>query len=338
MSGGGHGGGRKRKHEDHLNHEAWAIPYGDLITLLLAFFVVMYAISSLNEGKYRVMADSLSAAFKGEPTRESPVALPSVIGNPSANVVTMTRPAGGGTSGGARTQIQESPPDLKRIADNVARALAEHVMKEEVVIRLHDDWLEVEIQTDVLFPSGSANLTPVADDIVRRLGGSLSGIPNPIFVEGHTDNVPINRVIFPSNWELSTARAAAVIRILGAGGVSPMQMTAVGFGEFRPIRDNATSEGRAANRRVMLAILRPERAGQNLYSGIASSPPTSGGASTRVGAPEQEVVTGFRPFATGEAPPLPSRPPIGPTVPGAGTATQAAPGSAAAAPPIGPAR
>ena len=147
-----------------------------------------------------------------------------------------------------------------------------------------------------------------------------------------------NRVIFPSNWELSTARAAAVIRILGTGGVSPMQMTAVGFGEFRPIRDNATSEGRAANRRVMLAILRPERAGQNLYSGIVSSPPTSGGASTRVGAPEQEVVTGFRPFATGEAPPLPSRPPIGPTVPGAGTATQAAPGSAAAAPPIGPAR
>ena len=340
MSGAGHGGGgRKHKHEEHLNHEAWAIPYGDLITLLLAFFVVMYAISSLNEGKYRVMADSLSAAFKGEPTRESPVALPSVVGNPSASVVTMSRPAGGGTSGGARTQIQESPPDLKRIADNVARALAENVMKEEVVVRLHDDWLEVEIQTDVLFPSGSANLTPVADGIVKRLGSSLAGIPNPIFVEGHTDNVPINRVIFPSNWELSTARAAAVIRILGSGGVSPLQMTAVGFGEFRPIRENETPEGRAANRRVMLAILRPERAGQSLYSSTPpppQAPPTSGGASSRVVVPEAAAVSGFRPFATGEAPALPTRPPIGPALPAAGSSTPATPTAPSTA--TGPAR
>ena len=125
----------------------------------------------------------------------------------------------------------------------------------------------------MLFPSGSANLTPQANEIVRKLGTTLAGIPNPIFVEGHTDNVPISRVIFPSNWELSAARASAVIRLLASGGVAPTQMTALGFGEYRPTQSNATVEGRAANRRVMLAILAPERAGQNLYSlqGLASS-------------------------------------------------------------------
>jgi len=318
VSGGGHGGGggrRHKKHEEHLNHEAWAIPYGDLVTLLLAFFVVMYAISSLNEGKYRVMSTALSAAFKGEPMRETPIALPNQSGNPSANMVTMVRPAGGGQSGGAKTQVQPESASLARIGDNIARALAEHVMKEEVVIRLHEDWLEVEIQNDVLFPSGSANLTPDANDIVKRLGESLAGIQNPIFVEGHTDNVPISRVIFPSNWELSTARASAVIRLLSAGGVSQTQMTAVGFGEFRPVRENDTPEGRSANRRVMLAILRPERAGQSLYAtapGTApDSPPTTGGGSTRISATADNAVSSFRAFSSGTGSSTGAAPPLG---------------------------
>lgn len=340
MSGGGHGGGggrRHKKHEDHLNHEAWAIPYGDLVTLLLAFFVVMYAISSLNEGKYRVMSTALSAAFKGEPMRETPIALPNQSGNPSANMVTMVRPAGGGQSGGAKTQVQPESASLARIGDNIARALAEHVMKEEVVIRLHEDWLEVEIQNDVLFPSGSANLTPDANDIVRRLGESLAGIQNPIFVEGHTDNVPISRVIFPSNWELSTARASAVIRILSAGGVSQTQMTAVGFGEFRPVRENETPEGRSANRRVMLAILRPERAGQSLYATAPEAPTTTGGGSTRISATADNAVSSFRTFssgqgsATGATPPLGSQTPPS-TGPTAGAAAAPSGGQVPAAP------
>jgi chemotaxis protein MotB len=332
VSGGGHGGGggRRHKHEEHINHEAWAIPYGDLVTLLLAFFVVMYALSSLNEGKYRVMADSLTAAFKGEPMRETPIALPSVSGNPTANMVTMVRPAAGGQSGGAKTQLQPDSASLARIGDNVARALAEHVMKEEVVIRLHEDWLEVEIQNDVLFPSGSANLTPGANDIVKRLGESLAGIQNPIFVEGHTDNVPISRVIFPSNWELSTARASAVIRILGAGGVSPTQMTAVGFGEFRPVRDNESVEGRSANRRVMLAILRPERAGQSLYASQPQAPATSGGGSVRVSAPLENIATGFRTISPDQSAPAAQPLPVGQAPAGVGRPTGPAPAAPAA--------
>ena len=148
----------------------------------------------------------------------------------------------------------------------MAKAMSEMVIKDEVIIRKHEDWVEVEIKNDVLFPSGSATLTPKANGVVLRLGQVLAGISNPIYVEGHTDNVPIQQEIFPSNWELSAARSSAVIRLLAAGGISPRQMTALGFGEYRPTQPNDTPEGRAANRRVLLAILNRDRSGQSLYS------------------------------------------------------------------------
>jgi chemotaxis protein MotB len=162
--------------------------------------------------------------------------------------------------------VKQNPASLADIGDEVARAMAPLVLKDEVIIRKHKNWLEVEIKNDVLFPSGSATLTPTATGIVKQLSKVLNGLPNPIFVEGHTDNVPISSSVFPSNWELSAARASAVIRLLAAGGVSPTQMTALGLGEYRPTQSNETAEGRTANRRVLLAILQPERVGQSLYS------------------------------------------------------------------------
>lgn len=270
--------------------------------MLLAFFVVMYSISSLNEGKFRVMADSLSAAFRGQPARETPIAISTSTGLPSTNVIALPTPPVSGESPIARSQDSPRAPGLSEIGDDIARAMAPLVLKDEIVIRKHEDWLEVEIRNDVLFPSGSATLTPQARDIVRELGQTLAGVPNPIFVEGHTDNVPIAREVFPSNWELSTARASAVIRLLSSGGVSPTQMTALGFGEYRPTQANDTPAGRAANRRVMLAILAPERIGQNLYSqaGISSGGTNAAGA----GAPSN-----FTPVRPDGAPAIPKAPP-----------------------------
>lgn len=235
-------------------------------TLLLAFFVVMYAISSLNEGKYRVMSESISAAFKGEPMRNTPITISSDAGLPTNDPINFQNPPSSGSGSPSRTEREGSQPSLGEIADNVASAMSELVIKDEVVVRKHEDWVEVEIKNDVLFPSGSATLTTQANEIVRRLGRVLNGIDNPIYVEGHTDNVPISQETFPSNWELSAARASAVIRLLASGGVSPRQMTALGFGEYRPTQGNDTPEGRAANRRVLLAILKRDRAGQSLYS------------------------------------------------------------------------
>ena len=260
-------------------------------TLLLAFFVVMYSISSLNEGKYRVMSASLVAAFKGEPMRNTPITVVTEDGLPSDEPINLQNPMASGGTPPSRAPVQANPRSLSEISDDLATAVADLVMKDQVVIRKHEDWIEMEIKNDVLFPSGSATLTRQANEIVRELGGVLAGLDNPIYVEGHTDNVPISQQVFPSNWELSAARASAVIRLLASGGVAPNQMTALGFGEYRPTQSNDTAEGRSSNRRVMLAILSRERAGQSLYSNVRAggnaSPATPATAAPTNSAPSR---------------------------------------------------
>src|SRR5690606_14663780 len=115
--------------------------------------------------------------------------------------------------------------------------------------------MEVEIQSDILFASGVAEPSPVATATVRKLGAVLRGEPNAVRVEGYTDNVPISTAAFPSNWELSAARAASVVHVLADEGVDPTRLAVVGYGEFQPLADNDSVEGRNANRRVLLVIL-----------------------------------------------------------------------------------
>ncbi len=269
------GGGRKGRKEEHANHEAWAIPYGDLITLLLAFFVVMYSVSSLNSGKYRVMSEALMAAFRGEPQRDMPITLSIREGMPTSDLVTMPeteKAMGPRPIRKTDAQGMDTGMSLSGIAGNVAKALERQVMTDQVTIRQHADWVEVEIRNDLLFPSGSAAMAGEAGDIVRKLGASLANLKNPIFVQGHTDNVPISTAQYPSNWELSAARAGAVVRLLGEGGANTALMTVIGYGEQRPLQSNETSEGRATNRRVVLAILEPE----GTQSGVSFGPPSTG--------------------------------------------------------------
>jgi len=279
------GGGRKGKKEEHANHEAWAIPYGDLITLLLAFFVVMYSVSSVNTGKYRVMSEALMAAFRGEPQRDMPITLSIREGTPTSDLVTMPeteKAVGPRPIRKTDAQGMDTGMSLSGIAGNIAKALERQVMTDQVVIRQHADWVEVEIRNDLLFPSGSAAMSGEANDIVRKLGASLANLKNPIFVQGHTDNVPIRSAQFPSNWELSGARAGAVVRLLGEGGADTSLMTVIGYGEQRPLQSNDTAEGRAINRRVMLAVMEPA-ADDN---GGSFVPPSSGSAAGGVTPPQ----------------------------------------------------
>lgn len=265
---------RRGRHEEHVNHEAWAIPYGDLITLLLAFFVVMYAISTLNEGKYRVMSDSLNAAFDGVPRSIAPIQIgqpteASSIGPPkpfdndpgSPSVVNLSERI---RADAVITPIElmelerrqaEADVQLDAIQRQVERALGPMIMSDQVTVTREGLWLEVNIRSDVLFASGSAALSTPARDAIDQLAGVLRELPNELRVEGHTDDQPIASALFPSNWELAGARAASVIRLLEGRGVDPRRMAAIGFGDKRPIADNATPAGRAANRRVMLVIL-----------------------------------------------------------------------------------
>jgi chemotaxis protein MotB len=281
---------RRRYREEHTNHEAWAIPYADLLTLLLAFFVVMYAISSVNAGKYRVLSDSLFAAFRGTPRTMEPVQvgekqsgsgsdLESVViqsalqGQPRSSLAPV--PVRGGNQANGTSPIANRVPTkapagqtagaanaaaaaLARVADEVARAMDDLVKQDLVVVRRAEFWIEVEIKTDILFPSGSAHLAPYAVDVIERLAGALAPFPNPIRVEGHTDNKPISTVAFYSNWELSAARAGSVVRVLQGRGVSPNRLAVIGYGEQRPIRPNDTEQGRNANRRVVVVILSTE--------------------------------------------------------------------------------
>ncbi len=265
---------RRGRREEHVNHEAWAIPYGDLVTLLLAFFVVMYAISTLNEGKHRVISESLSDAFDGglrgsarmqigDPGDATGAALPMPFERDpgSRNLIALTDRARAEAviSPVERMQLDdeaaEADVQLDAIQRQVERALGRLIMSDQVTVTRDSLWLEVNIRSDVLFASGSAALSTPAREAIDSLATALRELPNELRIEGHTDNDPIASALFPSNWELSGARAASVIRLLEDRGVDPRRMAAVGFGEKRPIADNANVAGRAANRRVVLVIL-----------------------------------------------------------------------------------
>ena len=259
---------RRRQTEERLNHEAWAIPYADLMTLLLAFFVVMYAISSLNTGKYRVLADALSVAFNGEGPDADAGVLPgsTVTGSPPLGTLEL----GSGRLPIRIPKIARDRPSLEelnagRIAMRIARATAPLVMSDQVTIRQHPRWVEVEIRNDVLFASGSATLNPDAERVLSQLAETLTGFGNSIRVEGHTDDVPIQGGLYRDNWDLSAARAGAVVRVLVAKGLDPSRFAVLGFGEHRPLQPNDSEAGRSANRRVLLAILGQDEVAEGPY-------------------------------------------------------------------------
>ena len=268
---------RKKKHEDHVNHEAWAIPYGDLITLLLAFFVVMYAISSVNEGKYRQLSESMVAAFRGTPRTTQPIQIgdnrPVGDADQGANPMSELGLSDPRTLQLPREVVQEALSqqpdpddtrtgtdaaagnDLQQMEEEVRTALGDLIEMDQIRVRQSTFWLEVEVQTDILFPTGIARISDDAVPVLQRLAEVLAPFPNPVQVEGHTDDVPISTARFPSNWELSAARAATVVRLFAENGIDPDRLAVMGMGEQQPAADNDTAEGRNRNRRVLVVVL-----------------------------------------------------------------------------------
>ncbi len=231
---------------DPDNHERWLVSYADFITLLFAFFVVMYAISNLNAGKYRVLAESLEKAFKDK--KMAPVARtpdPIQIGEPPRSPAPIQVDTG---LAGERVR-------LARISDQLEEVLAPYIEQDLIALERNPYWVAVEMKSGMLFPSGSAELNAAADPVIAKLAEVVRQMPaNPVYVEGHTDNVPIHNRRFPSNWELSAARAASVVRRLIHYGVAPHRLAAVGYGAQHPVADNRTAEGRYRNRRVVMVL------------------------------------------------------------------------------------
>ena len=261
---------RRKKHEEHVNTEAWAIPYGDLVTLLFALFTVMYAMSSVNEGKFRVLSDSLIAAFHGAPKSIQPVNIgekepgkggdkPLVGLMPTALMKLKEQKspvdAPRDPSQSEANFTNQAPGALIRMEREVQNAMQALIDAKLVTIRRESMWLEIEINTDILFPSGSGAFAPAAEPVLDKLADVLKPFPNPIRVEGHTDDRPIKTAAFPSNWELSAARSASVVHQFTKAGIDPLRLEIVGFGEYHPRQSNETAEGRNANRRVAILVL-----------------------------------------------------------------------------------
>lgn len=283
---------RKKKHEEHVNAEAWAIPYGDLVTLLFALFTVMYAMSSVNEGKFRVLSDSMIAAFNGAPKSMRPVNIgerdPGKGGDQQLTGVTPTvfiKSEDKSTPDGrltprdpTKTESKTStdlPGALIRMQRQVQDAMQSLIDAKLVTVRRENMWLEIEINADILFPSGAGDFAPSAEPVLDKLAQVLKPFPNPIRVEGHTDDRPIRTAAFPSNWELSAARAASVVHQFTRQGIDPLRLEIVGFGEFHPRMPNDTTEGRNANRRVVVLVLEAVAPGATVTARTSEQTPAT---------------------------------------------------------------
>jgi len=238
---------RRRRHEEHENHERWLVSYADFITLLFAFFVVMYSISSINEGKYKILSETLTGVFS-QPERSIK---PIPVGDERPRT---TEPDNSMVDEASTEQI--APSTLQNIADSIRDAFGGLLQSDQLKVRGNELWIEIELSSGLLFPSGDALPNDMAFEIIEKIAKILAPYGNPVHVEGFTDNQPIRTAQFPTNWELSAARAASIVRMLAMDGVDPSRMAAVGYGEFQPVADNATAEGRARNRRVVLVVSR----------------------------------------------------------------------------------
>lgn len=242
---------RRRPPEEHENHERWLVSYADFITLLFAFFVVMYSISSVNEGKYKILSDSLVGVFSQADRSVKPIPIGEERPRTTEPDISQVDDPSGESSAGNLTL-----DPLELIAQGMREAFGDLIANEQLTVRGNELWIEIELNSSLLFPSGDALPNDQAFQLIEKVAGILAPFDNPIHVEGFTDNLPISTDKFPTNWELSAARAGSVVRMLAAQGVNPSRLAAVGYGEFQPVADNATAEGRSRNRRVILVVSR----------------------------------------------------------------------------------
>lgn len=265
--------GRRKKREapeEHANHESWVIPYADMLTLLMALFLVMWSSATIDSEKFKMASESLSEAFG------TSVATPGGSGvmpapapqQPDAPVITTTTttttlPSGPSQADRALETLEAYEGALaaeQLRLDDVERRIAEHAqatgVAQDVAFRREDRGLIVTVVADsVLFDSGAATLRPRGVSILDGIAGVLAELPNPISIEGHTDPRPIATSQFPSNWELSTARATSVLRYLvDRWGMPASKVSAAGYADTRPIADNSTPAGQDRNRRVEVVI------------------------------------------------------------------------------------
>ncbi|MFT6101802.1 MAG: chemotaxis protein MotB [Gammaproteobacteria bacterium] len=225
---------KRRPIDLEINHERWLVSYADFVTLLFAFFVVMYSVSHVSENKYQELSESLNEVFSESSQNDSQSAAP-VINSQEIDQ-------------------GKSVVALPVLEDSFYEQLAPLIEDGSIEVTSNELWLQISLNNRILFAVGGVKPIQQANQVIADIAAILSDTNNPINVEGFTDNLAINTAQFPSNWQLSASRAAAIVQLLAANGVASEQLSAVGYGEFHPIADNASAAGRAKNRRVSLMI------------------------------------------------------------------------------------
>jgi len=250
---------RKKEPEKAANHERWLVSYADFITLLFAVFVTLYAMSQTDKKKVEQVAASYRSAFgvttgasSGKPqliNKTDMMPIPSM----KAQLKNVEKPK---TKGDGTLKMQATKKDFKEILVSLEKFLSEKKAQDKVQIEITKRGLVISLKEAGFFDSGSATVKPASFELLAKMAETLLPYGNQISFEGHTDNIPMRSATFQSNWELSTARATNLARFfMDRHGLNPEKIAVTGYGEYRPVADNATEEGRKQNRRVDLVLL-----------------------------------------------------------------------------------
>jgi len=244
---------KRRKPKPHANHERWLVSYADFITLMFAFFVVMYATSKADVKKQVQMADSIDSAFRTlglfqqMPTKNGAAGL---AHNKEGPITPMNIVMGDELMAPPAVKV-----DLEKLKERLSGMLSNQIAEHIVSMKIGRDGLVISLREAGFYDSGSAVVHPSSLPILNKIASALASSPYDIRIEGHTDNVPIHTGQFDSNWELSTTRATRLTRIFVADGFASYRLSASGYAEFHPVAPNDTPEGRAQNRRVDIIVL-----------------------------------------------------------------------------------
>jgi len=258
---------RKSAAHEHASHERWLVSYADFITLMFAFFVVLFASSQVDKKKVARVAASFQSYISHGAVRQEGVVNqgPRATDTPDAS---------------SQALKALSMAELAPVKDSLEKELTAEIAEGKISVSLEPRGLVLSLREAALFPAGRDSFTPEARPILGKLARSLANLPNqPVRLEGHTDNVPIQTSQFPSNWELSAARAMAVLdHLMREHQITPQRMAVAGYADFHPVASNASQEGRAQNRRVDIVVLSNTAAALEPRQKPDSTPPAAPGS------------------------------------------------------------
>jgi chemotaxis protein MotB len=255
---------RKKKHEAHVSHERWLVSYADFITLLFAFFVVLFSSSQVDHRKISKLAEAIQAAFQELGIFQTAYTQPTLSPAGSIPIEQMrlvdsrVAPKQMFDAMAAAAQAEQEQKSLAALRKELETKLAPQIHRHVVSVEQNREGLIISLREIGFYPSGSATLKPSSLPAVRQIAMILLHRPEKIRFEGHTDNVPIHNAQYASNWELSVARATQMLRLfITSFGFQPARLSAAGYAQYHPIASNATAAGRALNRRVDIVVLAP---------------------------------------------------------------------------------